>query len=331
MARNRWLRAGVSIAAVALFAWLSRGYWGEIDRLKQLPLWLVPILAALYLAMRWLNGLAMRAALVALGHRITVYEAFMLAVLTTYGNLLVPRAGLGVPAIYLRATRGISYTDFTTQAVVVTIVQTAVLGAAGLACVIAISVMTARATDWLIGSIFLGAMLAGLGVLVVKPLRQVQDRTGLLARIRAVLARASVAWHTVGRSPKAVLAIILLDLPMLVLRAVRLQLVFWAVGAEVDFLATFVASALADVMFLVSLTPSGLGFREAAITYSATLLGVTPAVALSVSVIDRLIWTAAVVLVAQVGMWHLITPALAKLGGGLPPVGGERSASSTSS
>ena len=91
----------------------------------------------------------------------------------------------------------------------------------------------------------------------------------------------------------------------LVLYTLRLKLAFMAMDVEVSFLGVVVATMLGALAMLVSITPAGLGFREAAIAYSATMIGCSPSVAVAAAVLDRLVMTVCVVILAQVGLWRL--------------------------
>jgi uncharacterized membrane protein YbhN (UPF0104 family) len=317
MNRSRLIRIALGVIVLALLVYFARGYIGELKRLPSVSPVLVVAIFALYIAMRALNGLMMKFALQALGYAVSLGEALMLAILTTYVNLLLPRAGLGLPAVYLKTRRGVSYADFTSQAMIVTTLQMGCIGVCGLVCqALLTSVMGVR-LDPIVAGIFVVSLLVGIGTPLVKP-TVFPDSHG---RVANFLHRIAAAWGRIGSSPATVFAILLWNVPMLVLRAWRLQLSFYAVGAPVSFLAAFVASLLADLMFFVSVTPGGLGFREAAITYSSAMLGTDPGVALTASILDRVVWTAGVILVAQVGMWRMIRPALraAREGAEQPP------------
>ena len=317
MNRSRLIRIALGVIILALLVYFARGYIRELKRLPSVSPVVVVAIFALYLGMRALNGLMMKFALHALGYAVSFGEAVMLAILTTYVNLLLPRAGLGLPAVYLKTRRGVSYADFTSQAMIVTTLQMGCIGACGLVSqALLTSVMGVR-FDPIVAGIFVVSLLVGIAAPLVKP-TVFPDSHG---RVANFLHRIAAAWGRIGSSPATVLAILLWNVPMLVLRAWRLQLSFYAVGAPVSFLAAFVASLLADLMFFVSVTPGGLGFREAAITYSSAMLGTDPGVALTASILDRVVWTAGVILVAQLGMWRMIRPALraTRDGAELPP------------
>jgi uncharacterized protein (TIRG00374 family) len=97
---------------------------------------------------------------------------------------------------------------------------------------------------------------------------------------------------------------------MLALRAWRIQLCFQAIGRPVNYFGALAASLLADLAFVVSITPAALGFREGAIVYAARVLHTTGDVALAAAILDRLISIVCHVVVGQLGVWQFIRPAL---------------------
>jgi uncharacterized membrane protein YbhN (UPF0104 family) len=310
MSKDRVIRLLIAIAVLAPLVWLGRKYYDDLRELRSVrPVFLLAILA-LYVFMRVFNGLITKIALRALGHVVSLYEGFMLAVLTTYANLVIPRAGLGVPALYLKSRRGVSYADFTSQALVVTAFQMGAIGALGLLAQAVLTSAQGVRFDPLVGVVFLAAMVGGLGTPMIRPVL-FREHPG---RIASFVRRVSEAWGRISAHRATVLAMIAWNVPLLTLRAFRLQVCFWAVGAShVSFTAALVASLLSDLMFFVSVTPAGLGFREAAITYSSAMLGTTPEQAFNASVLDRVIWTLGVVVIAQFGMWQMIRPAIRDL------------------
>jgi uncharacterized protein (TIRG00374 family) len=87
-------------------------------------------------------------------------------------------------------------------------------------------------------------------------------------------------------------------------------LCFYAVGQRVSYLGALAASLLADLAFVVSVTPASLGFREGALVYSARIMHTTGDVAMAAAILDRLISTACNVVVGQLGVMQLIRPVL---------------------
>ncbi len=91
----------------------------------------------------------------------------------------------------------------------------------------------------------------------------------------------------------------LIHFVLVVLRALRLQIAFWAMHVDVGFFPVLLASVIGDLTFAIAVTPSALGFREAAITLVAAKLGTPISIALSVAVFDRLVFSLTVIVLAQ--------------------------------
>ena len=124
-------------------------------------------------------------------------------------------------------------------------------------------------------------------------------------RIAHFARRLSQAWRQLSTSRTLLGRLLILHLLGMVLRAVRLQVAFWSMDVSVSFLDVFVVSLLADLMFFVSFTPNGLGFRETAIVYGARVTGATVAEALAAAILDRLVTTATVIVAAQISLWRM--------------------------
>lgn len=306
MNRTSLIRFLIGVAIVGMLAYIFRGYAADLQKIPRVPPWTVLVIFALYVAMRAINGLMMKLALAVLGYVVPLREAAMLALLTTYANLLLPRAGLGLPAIYLKLRRGVNYADFTSQALIITTLQIGCIGLLGLGFQTWLTLVNGQAIDAKLAALFTLSLVAGIGI----PLLKTSLFSGHEGRIAKFLDRIAEAWSTIGAARGTVIAVLLWNVPMLVLRAWRLQIAFYAIGSPVSFPSAFVASLVADLLFFVSITPAGLGFREAGIMYTSTMMGVTPGVAAIAALLDRLVWTVGVVLVAQVGMWRMIRPAL---------------------
>lgn len=286
-------------------AYLGRRYYGELHRLRDAPPGLIVAMIACYLATRALNGQVLRVCMRALGYAVGFAEAWMLVILTSYANLLVPRVGIGMPAVYLKATHGVPFTDFGAQSLIATMLQLVTIGLVGLACEVVLALSYGARAPWPITLSFVAVFIVGIGTVFIR-VPTGREPSGRIAR---VLQRVGEGWAKMGK-PRTVLIAAAWNVPMLLLRAWRVQMSFYAVGQPVSYPAALLASLLGDLAFFVSVTPAGLGFREAAISYSAPLLNTTPDVALAASILDRLVWSMVVILIAQVGMVRMIRPAL---------------------
>lgn len=304
----RWgkLAVRLAVAAVVLagLAIAGRRYYGELDRLMSASPWMVATMALLYVAGRVPPAVLMRSGLRTLGHHVGRAETFFVLMVQYYVNMLIPRAGIGALAGYFKLRRGVPVGDLAAaQLVPLTLVQFACLGAAALACQAGLATAGLARFDPLLGVVFAAVALGSVLPLVVPLPTFASGSDGFLARF---LARLADATRRLGRDRALLLRSAAGQATVLLLRTARVQLSFYAVGHPVGFWPAFVASAAADVMFLVSITPGALGFREGGMVYAARVLGTTGDVALAAAVLDRIVLTGCNLVLGQVGVWRYL-------------------------
>lgn len=312
VARSRaklWVRLAIAAVILAVLFNAGRSYYDELGRLRSAPLWVVLAMSALYVAGRFPPAEVLRSALASLGHRVGRVETFFVLMVQYYINMLIPRAGIGAPAGYMKIRHGVPVSDLgAAQIVALTLTQFAVLGLAALACQLALAGAGAAKWDPLLGTVFAGvAVLSALPLLVRLPGPYIEPSPdGPGGFITRFLGRLSYACRRLGRERRLLARAFAGHAVVLLLRTARVQLSFRAVGVHVGFWQAFVASAAADVMFLVSITPGALGFREGGMVYAARVLGTTGDVALAAAVLDRLVLTACNLVLGQIGLWRYI-------------------------
>lgn len=296
-----WLRLALGLATLGVVLWLGRRHLGEVWRLREAALPLLAAMLVVYLATRYLNSEVVRVALLRLGHPIGRFEAYLLTLLVTYTNLLVPRAGLGTPAVYLKRRHGVRFADFTALLMPMVVLQTLGIGLLGTAVQLVMARWSPDGFRLEVCLAFAGLAAASAAAVWV-PLPIPRRRGGRLGEFLRIL---DAAWRRLGRGGRTVGLLFALQVGALLLRGWRLQLAFLSLGEEVGFWRVLVASLLGDVMMILAITPSGLGLREAAIAYGAGILGTSPGLAVTAAIVDRIVWTLAVVAVAQVAIWRL--------------------------
>jgi uncharacterized membrane protein YbhN (UPF0104 family) len=248
----------------------------------------------------------MRLWLGAQGYEVSRARTFVLTFLISYTNLLVPRAGVATPMLSLRRSHGVDVLAYGAIVIASTAMMVIAVGFCGLACQLLLVLSRGEPFDPAAGLLFAGAAAAALGMFVV-PLPEAGGLGSWLpARVEPWVLRLREGWTRLSSSRSLLLHITGLQIAGLLLRAARLWVAYWAVGAEVDFVGVMLSSLLADLAHALSITPAGLGFREWAIVYGATLTGVDPALGLSAALLDRLVWSIGVVVLGQTFAWlHL--------------------------
>jgi uncharacterized membrane protein YbhN (UPF0104 family) len=299
------LRVLLACLALLAFAYVGRRYSHELPRLLDAKPLGVALIVVVFIPTRVLTSEVMRIGLKALGHRISTYESFMVSLVNAYANLLFPRAGLGLPAVYMKMKHAIPIADFATvQLLPMTVLQVTTIGITGVACLFGMRLAQGRPLDWKLACLFAGVAVAS--VVAISFRFNVPDRWG--NRVAAFLRRLSESWRLLGRCRHTASRSFALHFAVLLLRGLRLQIAFWAIGQPVHYLAALAASLLADLAFFISITPSALGFREGAVVLAAGMLGTTKEICLAAVLLDRIVYSIVIVVVAQVGMLQFMRP-----------------------
>ena len=302
------IRIVLSLIVLATLLYVGSHYADELHRLGDVSLWAALGIIALYLPARWLSAEVMRASLVSLGNTVGAVEIVLLTFANSYMNLVIPRAGLGMPAMYLKVRRGVPIADVSAvQIVSMTMLQTTCIGVIGLISLLLVHQAYGRSVPVALYGVF-AAVAIGTSALLMFPIRIGPHWPGKIANFAH---KVTENWHRLSRDRTAVVRILLIQSIVLLLRAARLQLCFHAIGQPVGYLPALAASLLADVGSLISVTPGALGFRETAIVLTSSLLGATRDVGLAAALLDRVVTTGVIILIGQVAMWQLIRPARA--------------------
>jgi uncharacterized protein (TIRG00374 family) len=302
----RWLiKLGLALVVLAIFVWIGRRFFDDLPKLRQAKPLGILLIALIFIPTRLLTSEVMRIGLKALGHVVSVYEAFMVSMVNAYANLLIPRAGLGLPAVYMKMKHGVPIADFSSvQLVPMTVLQITTIGIAGIVCLAVLHLGYGK--PWHLPLLAVFAFLAvGSAVAMVLP---VSVPLRFQNRLAAFLRRMAESYQRLGRSGHTIAGSMLLHAAVLVLRAVRIYVAFRAMGQDVNFWGVFVGSLLADIGFFISVTPSALGFREGGVLLAAPLIGVTADMAVAATILDRIVYSLVIVVIGQLGMWRLVGP-----------------------
>jgi uncharacterized membrane protein YbhN (UPF0104 family) len=301
------VRIIIGVVVLAALVVAGRRFYDELYRLRQVSPLLAALIFVLWPASRYPAAVVMRTSLRALGTYLGRYEAFMLQMVQSYSNVLVPRSGIGVVGLYVKLRHGTPLADLgAVQVLPMTLLQLFTIGVMGLLCQASLLSPGGAQPDRLMALCFTAVAVGSVLPLMVPVPKGSQGR----GRIAAFLSRLSFAWQRLGRSREVLGRAVVTHAVMLLIRALRVMLCFRAVRAEMPYSGALAASLLADVAFVFAITPSGLGFREAAVVYSANAIGTTHDIAMAAALLDRLVGTVCNVLIGQVGVWQFIRPAL---------------------
>jgi len=294
-------RLVIGLLAIGALAFVARDQFGELGRLLEVKPQYLALMVILFLLARLANAEVLVQTLRTMGHHIARKEALMISFLRSYAGMFIPRAGAGAAGIYLKTKHGVRYADFAALLLPIALVQCVATGGLGLGCLAILSLQYGQGSHPVIAGVFAFSIIAGALALLIR-VAVPDDWTGRLAHFARRLSRA---WAQLSSSKSLLGRLLSLHLLAMLLRAVRLQVVFWSMGVPVSFVGVLVASLVADLSFLVSFTPNALGIREAAIVFGARAAGATAAEALAAAILDRLVTTVTVIVAAQISLWRM--------------------------
>ena len=299
--KSRRLRfiVGLLLLAVLIAVGMHRIVFSRLGALLHASPYGIVALATVYLATRMFNGEILRLSARSLDVEISQSEGFLIMMVMSYTNLFIPRAGLGAPALYLKHRYNLKFTEFTSFLLPMTVMQLACFGIVGVAAQLAILRLHALPVHTGLAVFFCCLTAANAAILFV-PLKAL---TSLRGRVFDLLGRFSSAWETLRRDRAMIARIVLIQLIVIFLRALRLQLAYFSIGRSVSFPGALIVSIMAQLGMFVSLTPGAFGFREAAMIYGSCLIGDSAGTGAAVALLDRAVITACVVVAGQSALW----------------------------
>lgn len=132
----------------------------------------------------------------------------------------------------------------------------------------------------LFGVIFLTCF----GLMIVSP--EIKKRRGF---IRRNLVKMLDGWRIIKTQPKMVTLFILNTMLIACVSALQQYFLFRSIGVEIDLPVLFYLASLSSLTILISLTPSGIGIREAVFAFSSQVVDINVTLLLLSSLLLRVI------------------------------------------
>ncbi|MDF1521150.1 MAG: lysylphosphatidylglycerol synthase transmembrane domain-containing protein [Brevefilum sp.] len=127
-------------------------------------------------------------------------------------------------------------------------------------------------------------MLVTLTLMVVSPV--IKNREGF---IRRNLGKMLDGWRIIKTEPKMLLVFASITILITLVSALQQYFIFKSIGVSLSAPVVFYLASLSSLTILISLTPSGIGIREAVFAFSAQLVNIDIPVLLLSSLVLRVI------------------------------------------
>jgi uncharacterized membrane protein YbhN (UPF0104 family) len=263
-AHKRLLGAIVLVVTFVTLAWYISKHPGVIDSVKHTSPWVLLALFVLYSGMVAVNVgvtyMTVKLCRKDLPLKNTIFLSIYSSVINFFGPL---QSGPGVRAVYLKTKIGLRIRDYT--------------------------------YTMLFYYLAFGAINASLLFLTTLPLLTV---LGIIAGI-VLIVLGTRRFNFSDRS-RYVLAIYLITVMQVLLTAVIYHIELHATGTQASWKQTFVYTGSANLALFVSLTPGGIGVREAFLLSTQSLHGISPNSIVAAGILDRAFYIAFLVLLLLV-------------------------------
>ncbi len=280
--------AGVS-ALVAMFVFFRPIGIGALIRslgFSGISIWIVLTVIA-----RIVLGETTIAPMAAMGYRLKRTEAFWIGWLRTFANQIMPVSGVVAYAHAVRARTNISWSEFAAMATPQFVLAATALGTIGLLAV-AVNTGSLGSSSVLIALVYLGVIVASLAV--TRSAAWIIDV--LPAQLSKRARQTSTALRKIATTRGLIIRLVLYHAIVILLRGLRVWLLFAAVGVSLSWNEALLVVAIAESTLLIQVTPGGLGLREGAIVGGAALVGVPASIAAGVAILDRVLVVALIAL-----------------------------------
>ncbi len=283
---RRWAKLAKNLIAaliVAGFCWYLWDHRADVGKtLQASPLQILGIVMLIMLG--WaIAGTQTAIIYRSMRLRVTIWEGVMLTAAGGFGNYLPMRAGTLVRAHYLKEVHGLGYARFggiTGLRTLLTLIAAGVAGMLGL-CAIALRQDGGGSPPL---ALFFGAMILLPISLMLVPLPK---WSWMPLRLRGLAHDFSDGYDALRRQPWVGFSVVILFLAQYAALGLRFLISGSAIGAEMDVVVVMMMAPLAALTQFASITPGGIGLREAVMGYVAMSLGHSFADGVFIGAIDR--------------------------------------------
>lgn len=287
---KRILPAAVLLVCAYFLVVYVRDHLSEFSNLSDISIYYITVISILYLCFLAGNGLFLKIVIVDFGIDLNFSEYYSLSVITGFGNIFLPmRGGAGFRAVYLKSKYNFDYSYFVSSLAgnyLISFNITSLTALAGLVAfhsgggdfnypAAAVFFALTAATSW---AIFLPP--SSMNWLPVAWVRE---------RANQILS----GWQIIRKSRRTVLRLIGVSVANILTSAAITWAEFAAFGmndtsgSSIGFVQSLIFTTIGGLSMFVGITPAALGIRESLLMFSSNFLGISPAQALAVSLLDR--------------------------------------------
>ena len=296
----------VLVISVAGLLYYTATNWPSFQRLSIVsPLYVIPFMIALFLNYAVL-AMIMKVLTQSLGLKLGISEAFLLSIMTSFHNMVLPfRGGMGTRALYLKKRYNYAYTSFLATVSAGYVLMFLVASGLGLATLI-YSYTSLGIVSGVLFLVFSG--IVSLLVIVVLFSPRVRSRNNeWLNRVGRVIN----SWALIREDRSLILVTTVLSMLQMLLETAGVFLQFQVFGLHVPFVKCIFLASVGSLGQVLQITPAGLGVNEALVVFSAQAIGVTPTETLAATLLGRAVQSAVLIALGPIASYWLVRDGVA--------------------
>lgn len=228
----------------------------------------------------YLGGLTIK--LLATPFKIELKEHFSLSIAAGFINLITPfRGGAGLRAVYMKKKHGLSYSHFLASLFGNYIVIFLVSPFITLLSLYYIYLKHGIFNIYL--TLFFLALFLGTLFIVLFHKNQFKSNNIITSKLNKVIE----GWKIIKKNKATVIKITLLTFITIIISGFLNQIVFLALGVEINLIIALYFSGVGLISMFLNFTPGSLGITETIYLISATIIGISPEISVLAALIIR--------------------------------------------
>jgi len=226
------------------------------------------ILSVLTLLFFYITGYTFKLLVSLMNVNLSIIETLGLSILTNFGNYLGPiRPGAALKAMYLKSSRGLTYTKFTSVLAANTFLALLMTGSTGIILLFLLIKEKVQIPTLLF------FICAGLIFVSALPFIYKTPNIKTKGRITELL-QSTLEGFAVIRTQQGKLILIGLNfIAQFFVAALINKVAFNSIGISITFLSALTIGVFTSIANLITITPNNLGVQEAVIAYLFTITG----------------------------------------------------------
>jgi len=232
------------------------------------------------------GGLLQRNILLAFKIRLKSIEYFGLTVITNFYNTITPfKAGYLVKAMYLKKRHTFSYGQYISMLAGMQVISILLSCLCGLISISVISIDKNIYGGIVIGiySFFLLMSMLIIFFPLYKMLPKNPSNNYILEKLNSI----ACGWNVVRENVKVLISCLMILFLQLIISCLTSMSTLYILGVKIDFFQSLFLNTFVNLSGFIQITPAGLGITEAIVMFTGSIINITPAQALSASVITR--------------------------------------------